>query len=146
MSSYLIHFAVYALAMVGVIVTCMLIFKKTMLNQKFSKKNSGLCIENALNLSQRKTLYVVKAGDEKFLIASDLERTSFIAKLGVNGAAGETVGEAVNEIPHMQTSQMHIEETKTKAIDYSEVMASLTKGKKPVLKEMMRKLNEQAVK
>lgn len=142
MSSYLIHFAVYALAMVGVIVTCMLIFKKTMINQKFSKKNTGLCIENALNLSQRKTLYVVKAGDEKFLIASDLERTSFIAKLGVSGTAGEVV----NEIPHMQTSQMHIEETKTKAIDYSEVMASLTKGKKPVLKEMMRKLNEQAVK
>ena len=70
MSTYLVHFLVYALAMVGMIGLCMFVFKKTMVNPKCAQKDNGLSVENALNLSQRKTLYVVKAGEEKFLIAA----------------------------------------------------------------------------
>lgn len=128
MSTYLIHFLVYALAMVGMIGLCMVVFKKTMINHKFSQKDNGLAVENALNLSQRKTLYVVKAGNEKFLIAADAERTSFLAKLNEN----DTCTTAYKENSH------------SKAIDYSEIMDSLNcaNGKKPVLREMMKKLNE----
>ena len=125
MSTYLVHFLVYALAMVGMIGLCMFVFKKTMVNPKCAQKDNGLSVENALNLSQRKTLYVVKAGEEKFLIAADAERTSFLAKLNENPNF-EPTGQKTNVAP--------------KAFDYSEVMASLNGGKKPVLREMMKKL------
>ncbi|HIU87099.1 TPA: flagellar biosynthetic protein FliO [Candidatus Spyradomonas excrementavium] len=127
MSTYLVHFLVYALAMVGMIGLCMFVFKKTMVNPKCTRKDNGLSVENALNLSQRKTLYVVKAGEEKFLIAADAERTSFLAKLNENPNF-EPTGQKTNVAP--------------KAFDYSEVMASLNGGKKPVLREMMKKLND----
>ncbi len=35
-----------------------------------------------MTLSPRKTLYIVSAGDEKFLIAGDVDRTTLISKLG----------------------------------------------------------------
>ena len=127
MSTYLVHFLVYALAMVGMIGLCMFVFKKTMVNPKCAQKDNGLSVENALNLSQRKTLYVVKAGEEKFLIAADAERTSVLAKLNENPNF-EPTGQKTNVAP--------------KAFDYSEVMASLNGGKKPVLREMMKKLND----
>lgn len=127
MSAYLVHFLVYALAMVGMIGLCMFVFKKTMVNPKCTRKDNGLSVENALNLSQRKTLYVVRAGEEKFLIAADAERTSFLAKLNEN--------ESIE--PAAQAPAKSI-----KTIDYSEVMASLNGGKKPVLREMMKKLND----
>lgn len=127
MSTYLVHFLVYALAMVGMIGLCMFVFKKTMVNPKCAQKDNGLSVENTLNLSQRKTLYVVKAGEEKFLIAADAERTSFLAKLNENPNF-EPTGQKTNVAP--------------KAFDYSEVMASLNGGKKPVLREMMKKLND----
>lgn len=127
MSTYLVHFLVYALAMVGMIGLCMFVFKKTMVNPKCARKDNGLSVENALNLSQRKTLYVVKAGEEKFLIAADAERTSFLAKLNENQNF-EPMGQKTNAA--------------SKAFDYSEVMASLNGGKKPVLREMMKKLND----
>lgn len=131
MSTYLIQFGVYALAMVGIIFVCLIVAKKTLTNGKFAKDNSELCIENVLNLSQRKTLYVIKAGDEKFLISADTERTAFLAKL--NNQEFAPIPPDVQSAP------------KQKAIDYSEVMSSLKTGKKPVLREMMRKLNEQKV-
>ncbi len=127
MSAYLVHFLVYALAMVGMIGLCMFVFKKTMINRQFSPKDNGLSVENALNLSQRKTLYVVKAGDERFLIAADAERTSFLAKL--------------NEKEGLPSAGAQTPAKEPKAIDYSEVMATLNIGKKPVLREMVKKLN-----
>ena len=127
MSAYLVHFLVYALAMVGMIGLCMFVFKKTMVNRQFSPKDNGLSVENALNLSQRKTLYVVKAGDERFLIAADAERTSFLAKLNEN--------ESIEPAPHFGVKA-------AKTVDYSEIMSTLNGGKKPVLREMMKKLNE----
>lgn len=43
-----------------------------------------LSIEDGLGLSSRKTLYIIKAGNERFLIAADLERTTLISKLDSN--------------------------------------------------------------
>ena len=131
MSAYLVHFLVYALAMVGMIGLCMFVFKKTMISRPFSQKDSGFCVENTLNLSQRKTLYIVKAGNERFLIAADAERTSFLAKLDENEKKSPS-----GQIPHRETA----------AIDYSEVLPGLNIGKKPVLREMMKKLNQPAQK
>lgn len=80
MTGYLISFLVYTSAMIGVIFLALFVFK-TFSNKCFSKKSSLLHIEDSINLSPRKTLYVIKVENEKFLIASDVERTTMISKL-----------------------------------------------------------------
>lgn len=137
MSVYLINFLVYSMAMVGLLFVCLLVYKKTMVNNKFAKNNSELHIENALNLSQRKTLYVVKAGNEKFLIASDVERTSFLAKLGQN----ETITAAA-----IAQEPAKAETPEAPSVDYSEIMSVIkkTNRKQPILKEIIKKLDAQS--
>lgn len=80
MGHYLISFSIYTLAMIGVIFAALFVFK-TFSNKCFSKKSTLLKIEDSMNLSPRKTLYIVNAKNERFLIAADIERTSLIAKL-----------------------------------------------------------------
>lgn len=77
---YLTNFIVYTLAMVGVIVIALMVFKgSTCVGTKNASKY--LKIHDALSLGPRKTLYIVSAGEEKFLIASDVDKTSLISKL-----------------------------------------------------------------
>jgi ssDNA-binding replication factor A large subunit len=47
-----------------------------------AKGAKTLSIEETMNINPRKSLMIVKAGDERFLIASDTDKTSLIAKLG----------------------------------------------------------------
>ena len=84
MGGYLVNFSIYTLAMVGVIFGALFVFKAVMTGRGFSKKSEFLNIEDSISLSPRKTLYVIKAGEQKFLVAADLERTSLIAKLNEN--------------------------------------------------------------
>ena len=85
---YLTNFIVYMLAMVGVLAAAMLAFKFTTSSGKCS---SGKCLKvlDTLSLGGRKTLYIVSAGDEKFLIAGDTDRTSLISKLNPKSDCGE---------------------------------------------------------
>ena len=79
MSGYLLNFVVYTAAMVGVIFVAVLAYK----NFSYTKNSASkyLNIEESISLAPRKNLYIVKAGNERFLIASDAERTSLISKL-----------------------------------------------------------------
>lgn len=78
---YLTNFIVYTLAMVGVIMLAVLIFKtSTSAGVKASSKY--LKVHDTLSLGPRKTLYIVSAGNEKFLIAGDVDKTTLISKLG----------------------------------------------------------------
>ena len=81
MGTYLLNFIVYTMAMVGLLLVGVIVYKKTMLGNNSAQNAKGLKVENALSLSPRKTLYIVKAGMERFLIAADTERTTFLAKL-----------------------------------------------------------------
>lgn len=82
MTGYLINFSLYTLAMVGVIFVSLFIFKSVVAGgSTFSKKSTYLKVLDTFKLTPRKTLYVVKAGGEKFLLAGDMERTTLIAKL-----------------------------------------------------------------
>lgn len=153
MGVYLINFLVYSMAMVGLLFVCLMVYKKTMLNSRCAKNNEELTVENALNLSQRKTLYVIKAGNEKFLIAADVERTSFLAKLNANEQV--QIGNAKNIMPEIRTaertSNVRSAHTQNKPVDYSEVMAAIKnsnsiKSKQPVMKQMLEKLSEPILK
>ena len=82
MGSYIVHFIVYTLAMSGLIFFALFIYKKFMNGGFVAKGAKTLSIEETMNINPRKSLMIVKAGDERFLIASDTDKTSLIAKLG----------------------------------------------------------------
>ncbi len=79
---YLANFIVYTLAMVGVMGLALFAFKKFALGGGKSSGSKNLRVLDTMTLSARKTLYIVSAGDEKFLIAGDVDRTTLISKLG----------------------------------------------------------------
>ena len=80
---YLANFMVYTLAMVGIIVIALMVFKgATGSGGRSSSK--FLKVHDTLSLGPRKTLYIVSAGEEKFLIAGDVDKTTLISKLNSN--------------------------------------------------------------
>lgn len=84
MKLYFIQFLAYTMSMVGFITLCLLTYKK--LCQPNIKSNNGEClyVENALRLNPKKQIYIVRAGEERFLVASDAETTTMLAKLDSN--------------------------------------------------------------
>ena len=145
MGNYLISFIVYSMAMVGFLVLCLMVYKKTMPNNRCAKNNDELKIENALNLSQRKTIYIVKAGNEKFLIAADAERTTFLSKLNLSQDVASDLDKMVTIPVEQDILTKRSLQKNEKPIDYSEVLSSIKKNttsKQPVMREMLRKLSE----
>jgi len=65
--------------MIGIIFAALFVYKKTTVN--FQSSSKFLKVEDSISLSPRKQLFVVKAGNERFLVASDAERTNLISKL-----------------------------------------------------------------
>ncbi len=84
MNGYILNFLVYTLAMVGIMLASVVIYKKFMYSKASAHSKNSMRIEEALSLSPKKTLYIVKAENEKFLIAADVERTTLLAKLENN--------------------------------------------------------------
>ncbi|MEI8377360.1 MAG: flagellar biosynthetic protein FliO [bacterium] len=83
MFNYILGFSVYTLAMIGIIFVAFVVVKKCAVSRKGAKShNSFLEIETSLSLEPRKTIHVVRAGNEKLLIATDAERTTFLTRLG----------------------------------------------------------------
>jgi len=81
MSGYFINFIVYTAAMVGIIFIAVLVYKKSMETAGHTSKSKFLGVEDTISLAPRKTLYVVRAGRERFLVAADTEKTTLISKL-----------------------------------------------------------------
>ena len=81
MGGYLVNFTVYTMAMLGLISFAVFVFKKFTDGTMRSNKSKFLEVEDSMSLSPRKTLHVVRAGNERFLIASDIDRTTLISKL-----------------------------------------------------------------
>ena len=150
MGVYLVNFLVYSMAMVGLLFVCLMVYKKTMLSNKCTNNCEKLTVENALNLSQRKTLYVIKAGDERFLIAADAERTAFLAKLDEKTKTTSAVPENIQRQVVVPVETIKTPQAKKEIqnpVDYSEVMSAIKRqNKQPVMKEMLRKLSEPVIK
>lgn len=119
MGGYLMSFSVYTLAMVGLIFFALFIFKKVSSGAAFGKKSGFLQVEETMSISPRKTLYIVKAGKEKFLIAGDIDKTTLISKLEEPPTRQDK--SQVDEVPNIVDFQPNI--------------------KQPVMKELVRKLN-----
>ena len=85
---YLTNFIVYMLAMVGVMMLALFIFKNATGSVK-KGQSKFLKVHDTLSLGPRKTLYIVSAGQEKFLIAGDVDKTSLISKLQTTESPAE---------------------------------------------------------
>ena len=81
MLHYILSFTVYTLAMSGLIGLALLVYKKVQGGVVSGKNSKILSIEESMALNPRKSLMIVKAGSERFLIACDLDKTTLIAKL-----------------------------------------------------------------
>jgi flagellar biogenesis protein FliO len=81
MGGYIANFTVYTMAMIGLICFAIFVYKKFTDGTMRSGDGKFLEVEESMSLSPRKTLHVVRAGNEKFLIASDVDRTTLISKL-----------------------------------------------------------------
>lgn len=106
MGGYLLNFTVYTIAMIGLIFLAVFIYKKCAIDAQMSSKNKFLKVEDTINLAPRKQLFVIKAGAEKFLVASDAERTVLISKLNNNEdeiklKVQEITNDDIDEIPRI---------------------------------------------
>lgn len=81
MGSYIANFTVYTMAMLGLIFFAIFVYKKFMEGGLSSKNSKYLSIEETMPINPRKSLLIVRAGNERFLIASDMDRTTLLSKL-----------------------------------------------------------------
>lgn len=127
---YLVHFIVYFLAMIGIIILALFVYQKFNMGTVGTKKTNNLKVEDALSLSPRKTLYVIRNGNERFLIAADFERTTLISKLD------EAAEVNVQEIPPRRSG--YRADLSDRNINLQDNVAPI---KKPIMKEIRQKLN-----
>lgn len=99
MGGYIINFTVYTMAMLGLISFAVFVYKKITDGSMHSSRAKFLCVEDSLSINPRKSLQVIRAGKEKFLIASDIDRTTLIAKLGVNESIEKNNLDRFKDIP-----------------------------------------------
>ena len=126
---YISNFIVYFLAMIGIIILALYVYKKFSISSFSTRRNNSLEIEDTLSLSPRKTLFVIRDGNERFLIAADLERTTLISKL-------EDREEVQEEINHrMIRSNVDLTERGIRAQD------NVAPMKRPIMKEIKNRLN-----
>lgn len=136
---YLGNFIVYTLAMVGVVVVALLVFKQSTSGGNLVKKSKYLKVVDSISLGQRKNLYIVTAGTEKFLIAGDVDRTTLISKLG----DVDTEIQPISSIPQNSFKETMANLKKPSYVDRSNIgITSSMLTKKPVLTSMLEKINQ----
>jgi len=125
MTAYLIKFIFYTAGVVGMLLIAYVVAKTCQYNgSAFKKKNGNLEILESLPISPRKTLHIVRAFEEQFLIATDQNSTTFLAKLNAEGE--------ITQENHVEFREYMQENTPTK---------KATKKNSSVIQSMLEKLN-----
>lgn len=130
---YLVHFIVYFMAMIGIIILAVFVYNKFNIGTVGNKTTKMLRVEDTLSLSPRKTLYVVRSGNERFLIAGDMERTTLISKL-----TDENVAHSPLQTTGYSDSVRRPVDLSERAIRRQDNVAPMNK---PIMKEIRQKLN-----
>ena len=127
MTQYLIKFIFYTSGVIGLLLIAFMVAKSSLnINPAMKKKTGKLEIEESLAISPRKTLHIVKAFNEKFLIASDATSTTFLAKLNADNEIDEN---------YQNNFQEYLEEKPANNIQQYQEAGS-------VIKSMLNKLNK----
>lgn len=129
---YLTNFIVYFLAMIGIIILALFVYKKFNISNFSGTRNNILNVEDTLCLTPRKTLYVIRSGKERFLIAGDTENTTLISKLEDTSYEQEPVYTRTRRSPQHNAD---LSEAAIRAQD------NISPIKKPIMKEIISKLN-----
>lgn len=129
MGGYLVNFAVYTMAMIGLIFFALMLYKKFAIGGDCSKKSGFLGVEDSISIAPRKNLYVVRAGNERFLIAGDIDKTTLISKL------------EDKTVTHISNSQFKPSEVHSEGIDDLPVISAFSNKSSTVLHDMVRKIN-----
>ena len=156
MGGYLVNFSVYTFAMIGFLFLAVMVYKKSSADLLNKKNESGMAIEESLTLSPRKRLHVVRVNGERFLIAADVDRTEFLAKLDEkepvlqdnvikfnkrpNLISGQ---ESKTDFKNVQNPISHVSTLKQETEKFGKSKLSNIKSiniKQPMFKEIMRKL------
>ncbi len=135
MGGYLVNFSVYTMAMIGLIFFALMVYKKFAQGSLSGKKSEFLNVEETLSLSPRKTLYVVRAGGEKFLIAGDVDKTSLISKLESNSRP------TIRQRKDISVKHFEESEIPSPSIDDLPVISVHSNKSKNVLHDMVRKIS-----
>lgn len=125
---YISNFIVYFLAMIGIIILALYVYKQFNVSGIGNRRSNLLSIEDTLSLTPRKTLYVVREGSERFLIAADLDRTTLISKLEERDV--ETI-----KVNSRMIKGANLSESAVSAQDNVRAM------NKPIMKEIRKRLN-----
>lgn len=137
---YLSNFVVYLFAMMGVIMLALFVYKKFNVNSIGVKNNHTLRVEDALSISARKTLYVVRSGTERFLIAADMERTTLISKLEdseVSEMFAQNESEVAQRVSRCRENSQKVDLSQ-RGIRMQDNVAPISK---PIMREIRSKLN-----
>lgn len=124
MGGLIANITVYTMAMTGLIFFALLVYKKFFSGVGFTSKSGFLNVEESISLAPRKNLYVVRAGKERFLVASDADRTNLISRLDEKPQRVDRGGE---ELPVI--------------VDFPVAQATQTQ-EKTVIKDMLKKISE----
>lgn len=81
MHHFIMNITVFTFAMIGLIFFALLVYKKVSDFGINTKQNGNLKVIDMLRVAPSKTFYVLSAGQEKFLVASDANHMNLIAKL-----------------------------------------------------------------
>ena len=107
---YITNFIVYTLAMVGVIVVALLVFKNAT-TVGGGKSSKYLKIIDSISLGQRKNLFIVSTGKEQFLIAGDVSNTCLISKLDNVGVSTRQDNEDKNMFENINSKTNSFKDT-----------------------------------
>lgn len=139
MLHYILSFTVYTLAMSGLIGLALLVYKKVQGGVVSGKNSKMLSVEESMALNPRKSLMIVKAGNERFLIACDLDKTTLIAKLNQHEMIADAVKEnVVTDNSHRLPKSSIIDLDKVKNTIENENMSVLFPNKNKKEKENQR--------
>lgn len=139
MGGYLVNFAVYTMAMIGLIFFALMIYKKFSGEGILGRKSEFLSVEDTIGIAPRKNLYVVRAGNERFLIAGDIDKTTLIAKLDENNISSkvanfdtqftkvEKTTKITEDLPDITDIRNYTINQSTKATSSSDVLKRLAK-------------------
>ena len=127
MAHYLMKFIFYTCGVIGLLLIAFVVAKNSLIlgPNAFSKKKGNLEIEESLAISSRKTLHIVKAFNEKFLIASDANSTTLLAKLNSDGEIVEEINSDFHDYLEDKPLQTQSRTAKTK--DGSVIKSMLNK-------------------
>lgn len=143
MGGYLVNFAVYTMAMIGLIFFALMIYKKFSGEGILGRKSEFLSVEDTIGIAPRKNLYIVRAGNERFLIAGDIDKTTLIAKLDENNTS--------SKVANFDTQFTKVEKTKkitedlpdiTDIRNYTINQSTKVTSSSDVLKRLAKKINE----